>query len=177
MILGLDVSTSITGATVMDYDGTIISCEAWRFQNKKSFPNLFSKAKFVKEQLSEIKKKHSIKEIYVEKSLQSFRSGFSSAKTLSTLSAFNGIVSWLCYELWGRQPEYISAPSARKTCGVPKKEKGGDIKKVVLKFLLDTEEEFCYDNTKFGNPVPGTYDRADSLIIARAGAKCQQKKK
>ena len=104
-------------------------------------------------------------------------SGFSSAKTLSTLASFNGIVSWLCYELWGRQPEYISAPSARKTCGVPKKEKGGDIKKVVLKFLLDTEPQFCYDKTKFGNPVPGTYDRADSLIIAKAGAECLQSKK
>ena len=115
MILGLVVSTSITGATVMDYDGTIISCEAWRFQNKKNFPNLFSKAKFAKEQLSEIKKKYKIKEIYIEKSLQSFRSVFSSAKTLSTLASFNGIISWLCYELWGRQPEYISAPSARKT--------------------------------------------------------------
>ena len=177
MILGLDVSTSITGATVIDYDGNILFCEAWRFQNKKNFPNLFSKAKFAKKQLSEIKKKYDIKHVYIEKSLQSFRSGFSSAKTISTLAAFNGIVSWLCYEQWCMQPEYISAPSARKSCGVPKKEKGDDIKKIVLKFVLDTEPEFCYDKTKFGNPVPGTFDRADSLIIAKAGLKCIQGKK
>ena len=177
MILGLDISTAITGATVIDRNGEIITCEAWRFQNKKQYPNLHAKAAEVKEHFIKMKLMYPIEAIYIEQSLWAFRSGQSSAKPIMTLAKFNGIISWIAYETFGIHPEYIGASQARKLCGVPKKEKGEDIKKVVLKFLLDTEEEFCYDETKFGNPVPGTYDRADSLIIARAGALCQQKKK
>jgi len=175
MILGLDISTAITGATVIDRNGEIIICEAWRFQNKKQYPNLHAKAAAVKENFLKMKLTYPIEAIYIEQSL--WISSGSSAKTILALAKFNGIVSWIAYEVFGIHPEYIRATQARKLCGVPKKQPGEDIKKVVLKFLLDTGEEFCYDETKFGNPVPGTYDRADSLIIARAGALCQQKKK
>ena len=48
MILGLDVSTSITGATVLNLKEEILYCEAWKLQNKKHFPDLFSKAEAVK---------------------------------------------------------------------------------------------------------------------------------
>jgi len=33
MIIGLDVSTSITGATVIDEDGKLLHCEAWDTRN------------------------------------------------------------------------------------------------------------------------------------------------
>ena len=35
MILGLDISTSITGATVLDDDGNVVFNEAWDTRNKK----------------------------------------------------------------------------------------------------------------------------------------------
>ena len=176
MILGLDISTAITGISIIDREGEIIICEAWRFQNKKKFPDLYAKAAEVKENLLKVKMRYPIEAIYIEQSLWAFRSGQSSAKTILTLSKFNGIVAWLVYEIFDIKPEFLGATQARKLCGVPIKEKGGDLKKVVLNFILDTEPYFCYDKTKFGNPVPGTYDRADSLIIAKAGAKCLQAK-
>jgi hypothetical protein len=77
----------------------------------------------------------------------------------------------------GIKPEYIGASSARKLCDirVPKGEKA---KEVVLNFLLDNEASFAINYTKFGNPTPGSYDRADSLVIARAGYNlCQKQKK
>ena len=172
MILGLDVSTSITGASVIDDEGKILYCEAWKFQNKRHFPDLFAKAEEVRNLLLAIKQEYDIEAVFIEQSLFAFMRGKSSAKTLLTLSKFNGIVAWLVWDMFGMTPEFLGATQARRTCGVPKKEKGEDIKRVVLKFLLDNDPQFCYTLTKHGNPVPGTFDRADSLIIARAGAEC-----
>jgi Holliday junction resolvasome RuvABC endonuclease subunit len=165
MLLGLDISTSITGITVLDKEGKIVYNDALDTRKHKSF---FVKARTLQEKLKEIKKNYKIKEIYIEKSLQSFRSGFSSAKTLSTLSSFNGIVSWMCFEIFKKEPEYVAATSARKLCGI-KIPRGEKAKPVVLKFLLDNEPSFVVEYTKFGNPKPKYYDMADSIIVAKAG--------
>ena len=168
MILGLDVSTSITGATVLDENGSIVSCKAWDTRNKNRYEDIFAKANLIRLELVKISHYHEIKKIYIEQSLQSFRSGFSSAQTLSTLSRFNGIVSWLCYKNFGIKPEYIAATSARKLCGI-KIPKGTKAKEIVLKYLLDNEDSFEVQYTKQGNPKPDSYDRADSIVIAKAG--------
>ena len=118
--------------------------------------------------LTNISKNYNIKEIYIEQSLQSFRSGFSSAKTLSTLSRFNGVVSWMCYSLWSVEPEYLAATSARKLCGI-KVPKGQKAKPVVLQFVVDNEPTFVLEYTRNGNPKPDAYDKADSWVIAKAG--------
>ena len=78
------------------------------------------------------------------------------------------MVSWLCYEIFGVEPEYIAANSARAACKirVPRGEKA---KVVVLQFLLDNEPGFEVEYTTYGNPRPRSYDRSDSLIIAKAG--------
>ena len=170
MILGLDISTSITGYTLLDGDEIILN-GAWDTRKYKDF---FEKVVNVKKGLDEIRKEHGkqIKAVYIEQSLQSFRSGFSSAKTLSTLSRFNGIVSWLVFDQYKIKPEYLAATSARKLCGirVPRGEKA---KAVVLKFLVDNEPAFVLDYTRNGNPKPECYDKADSMVIAKAGAICE----
>jgi hypothetical protein len=97
-----------------------------------------------------------------------FRSGFSSAKTLSTLSSFNGVVSYLCYRELGLKPEHIAATSARKACGITIP-KGQKAKEVVVQFLLDNEPHFVVEYTKSGNIKPQYYDIADSIVIAKAG--------
>jgi Holliday junction resolvasome RuvABC endonuclease subunit len=176
MILGLDISTSITGFTIIDDSGNIIDNAAWDFKNAKKFPTMMTKAKFVKEQLTKIHKDHKIEKIYIEKSLQSFRSGFSSAKTLSTLSSFNGILSWICFEVFGVEPDYLAATSARRSCGIviPK---GVKAKEIVIQHLIDNEPAFKVEWTKTGKPKPYCYDKADSIIIAKAGWLCEQKSK
>ena len=68
----------------------------------------------------------------------------------------------------------ISASSARKSVGVPIK-RGDNAKEKVLQFLLDNEPKFDIIYTKYGNPKPESYDRADSIVIARAGYKCIRK--
>ena len=37
MILGLDISRSITGATILDEEGKIIFCESWDTRNANKF--------------------------------------------------------------------------------------------------------------------------------------------
>ena len=168
MVLGLDISTSITGATVLDESGRVVFCEAWDFRNKRPFPTLFEKGCETKELLCQLKLQHDITSVYIEQSLQSFRSGLSSAKTLSTLSRFNGIVSWLCYEVFDLKPEYIAATSARKKCGI-KIPKGTKAKQVVIQYVVDNVPEVLIEYTKHGNPKPQCYDMADSWVIAHAG--------
>ena len=175
MILGLDVSTSITGATILDNTGEVVYNEAW---DTRKFKNLFEKAEYVEKQINQLGRDgYRIEKVFIEQSLQSFRSGFSSAKTLSTLSRFNGIVSWMVYRNLRKEPEYIAATSARKLCGI-KVPRGSKAKEVVLNFLLDNEPKFGITYTKFGNPKPDSYDRADSLVVAKAGYQlCQNQKK
>ena len=172
MILGLDISTSITGYTLMDEDNIVLN-GAWDTRKYKDF---FEKVIHVKAGLEQIYSQYGkqITAIYIEQSLQSFRSGFSSAKTLSTLSRFNGIVSWLVFDQYKIKPEYIAATSARKLCGI-KIPRGEKAKAVVLKYLLDNEPGFVIEYTRNGNPKPESYDRADSLVIAKAGVICERK--
>ena len=172
MLLGLDISTSITGFTILDKEGEIVYNDAL---DTRKYKSMLVKAKVIQEKLKEVKKEYKIKSIYIEKSPQSFRSGFSSAKTLSTLSAFNGIVSWMCYNIFKLEPEYLAATSARKLCGI-KIPRGEKAKPVVLNYLLENESKFDIEYTKFGNPKPKYYDMADSIIIAKAGFRREQNK-
>jgi Holliday junction resolvasome RuvABC endonuclease subunit len=163
--LGCDISTSCSGFTILDKDGNIIYNDAI---DTKKYKTIFEKAQTIQNHLINLKREYKIKKIYIEKSLQSFRSGFSSAKTLSTLSAFNGIVSWMCYDIFSIEPQYLAATSARKLCGI-KIPKGQKAKPLVINYLLENESKFSIEYTRFGNPKPKYYDMADSIIIARAG--------
>lgn len=169
MILGLDVSTSITGATILDRNGDIVYNEAW---DTRKFKNIFEKAAAIKEKILDAYERgldddSRIEYIFIEQNLQSFRSGFSSAKTLSTLSKFNGIVSWMCYDSLDIQPEYVAATTARKLAGI-RVPRGIKAKDVVLRHI-EKAGLLEIEYTKHGNPKPQYYDRADSIIIAKAG--------
>ena len=165
MILGLDISTSITGYTVLDYEGKILACNHIDLRKEKDF---FKKIQIVNSRLELINDTYEIEQVYVEQSLQSFRSGFSSAQTLSLLSKINGIVSWLCYNLFYGEPKYLAATSARKLCGI-KIPKGQKAKKVSLQFVVDNVSGFEVQYTRHGNPKAGYADRSDSYVIAKAG--------
>mgnify|MGYP005817370703 FL=1 len=164
IILGLDLSTSITGATLLGQNGDTIICESWDTRNKRQFPTIFHKAQFVRDRLVNLG--WPVKKIFIEQSLQSFRSGFSSAQTLSTLARFNGIISWICYNELNVTPEYVAASSARKLCEL-KVPRGTKAKEVALQYFLDNGHKIEY--TSHGNPKPGSYDRADSWVVAKAG--------
>ena len=77
------------------------------------------------------------------------------------------------FELFEIRPEFIGATSARKQAGI-KVPRGKKAKQVVLEYLLDNEPAFKIEYTKHGNPKPESYDRADAIIIAKAGYALEQ---
>ena len=168
MILGLDISTSIVGFTVVDNEGKIIRCDVWDLRNKNKFENCFEKAKFIKDDLCYIKAQYPIQQIYIEQPFMFFKSGGSSAKTMAKLQKFNGIVSWLCYDVFDMTPKHLIAMTARKLCGI-KVKRGQKAKQVVIQWVLDNEEKFKVAYTPKNNPKPKYYDMADSIVIAKAG--------
>ena len=172
MILGLDLSTSIIGMCIVDKNGDTFLREHIDLRKEET---LFDKVRLAKEVILGAIHKNNIKHVWIEQSLQAFRPGFSSAKTLLTLSKFSGIMEWIIHEGTGIAPEYIGATTARKRCGitVPRGQKGKD---VVMRFLLDTDPSFVVEYTTYGNIKKHFYDIADAIVIAKAGFLCQQKK-
>ena len=130
MILGLDVSTSIVGATLLDNDGKIVYCNAWDLRKYKDH---FTKAEVVKNELYSTQFDDTVR-VIIEKPVSSFfGTGGSSAKVITTLARFNGIISWICRERFGFNPEFIVSTTARKHCGV-KVPRGTKAKEFVLFF-------------------------------------------
>ena len=177
MILGLDISTSITGITLLDNEEEVVYNLS---VDTRKYKNFFEKAEKVENELLHLWRSTKLdllpKRVFIEQSLQSFRSGFSSAKTLSTLSRFNGVVSWMVYKHWGIEPEYIAASSARKLAGV-KITKDKKAKQCVIEHVLDNVPAVVIEYTKYGNPKAHCFDKADSWVVARAGwITCQKEK-
>jgi len=179
MILGVDVSTSITGFAIVA-DEQIVYYDSIDLRKHK---NIFDKTIAIKEKILDLYEmyqldndgdlslgdsRYPIQHIYVEQPFTFFNSGGSSAKTMAILQKFNGIVSWLLFEIFEIRPEYIGATAARKQVGI-KVPRGQKAKKVVLEHLLETEPAFKIEYTRHGNPKPESYDRADAIVIAKAG--------
>ena len=186
MILGLDISTSITGFAVIAEDELVF----YDSIDLRKHKDAFDKAIALKEKLMDLFEVYQcdqefkfswgdsefpIEQIYIEQPFTFFNSGGSSAKTMATLQKFNGIISWIIYDLFEIKPQYVTAMEARKLCGI-KVPRGQKAKKVVLEHLLETESAFTIEYTRHGNPKPESFDRADAIIVAKAGYKKEQKK-
>jgi len=165
VILGLDISTSIVGVCVLN-DNKIVHTE---YIDLRKTRNFFEKAQKVEDSLKEIKKNHNIEHIFIEQALMFFRRGGSTAKTMSVLQRFNGIVSWQCYQIFEMEPDYITPISARSKCGI-KVARGKKAKEVVMEHFIESQEfEIIY--TRHGNVQKYCYDIADAIVVARAGSK------
>ena len=161
MILGLDISTTTIGFCLLK-DGVIIEAGAIKLDN---IEGPFKKAETAKAILSNLPSP--ITTVAIEKSLMGFSAGASSAKTLHTLASFNGIISWIVYDLFGIEPIYLSATSARSTLGI-KIPKGQKAKDLVMTWVMQNETSFQPDTTKSGKAKKHFYDIADAIVIARA---------
>tara|TARA_R110000824_G_scaffold204507_1_gene389266 strand:- start:1765 stop:2283 length:519 start_codon:yes stop_codon:yes gene_type:complete len=167
MILGIDVSTSITGFAIIDKTGYIIESSVSDLRKYKTF---YSKCITIKEFIIDLSIKYKIDQIYIEEPFMFFNSGGSSARTMATLQRFNGVVSWMIFEIFEKLPEHITVAQARKLAGI-KVPRGQKSKAVVLEHVRKTQKDFKVEMTRNGNPKPETYDRADAYVIAVAGLK------
>jgi hypothetical protein len=178
-ILGLDISTSCTGWCLLALDGTMVAM-GYIPLSKLSGP--FEKADRVAKELSAIGHEYDIADVFIEENLQAFRPGLSSAKTLLTLSRFNGIVSFICYNIFSLEPKFINVNFARKSLGIKieRERKCGISTKEQVRAWVNTN----LDDTKYQWPIkilksgprkgqkifdPVSYDMADAFVIALVG--------
>jgi Holliday junction resolvasome RuvABC endonuclease subunit len=165
IILGLDVSTSVVGVAIMDSGSELIYFESCDLKKYKDF---FDKCEEFKKFIDPILKRYNPQSIWIEKPLQAFSKGLSSATTISKLSSFNGAVSYLTFELTGLKPKYVAPSSARKKAGITIK-RGMKSKEVVLEHICKNYSHFKPEYTKFGNVKKQYYDMADAIVVAKAG--------
>jgi len=165
IVIGLDVSTSITGIAVMD-NGKLIHSVSVNTKNKKHFPEPTDVAFKIREELISLNLLPD--KIIIEESLFGFAGGRTTAKTLIKLAQINGLVCFICEDLYRQKPEKISARKARKKVGIviPAKTDRKEVKKIVLKEMNSRLENFTFEHTIHGNPREEAFDRADAAVIA-----------
>ena len=133
------------------------------------------KADLVAVELSELSKKFpGSYRVALEEPLMGFRTGMSSASTITTLMRFNGIVSYISREIFKVDPEYISSASARKLCGIKMQRTsiaGMSGKEQVFKYMSENDlKHVKWPTKKNGEPVDWSRDATDSYVVARAAS-------
>ena len=169
IVLGLDVSTSTVGVCLLK-DDQILELAGVEF---KKCGTMFEKADVMRQFFDMLLLRcGSINRLCVEEALLGFRPGLSSAKTISQLMRFNGIVSYIARGIYGIDPEYISASHARKLCGIKMQKTaiGGTQKEQVFSYMAEHElASVVWPVTKTGKTVAWSRDATDAYVIARAG--------
>ena len=181
LILGLDVSTSVTGVCIVDaskFDGNgshIIYLDRIEF---KKCVTLWDKADKVSQELENLKMFYpGGYRVALEEPLLGFQKGQSSATTITTLMRFNGIVSYIARGVFAAEPEYISSSHARKVCGIKMQKNsiaGMNGKEQVFKYMSENDlKHITWPKKKNGVDVDWSRDATDAYVIARAASLSQ----
>ena len=178
MILGLDISTSTTGYTILDLDGNLI--ELGHIELKKIKDGMWAKIDVMKHALRELNKRHNFSHVFIEEPLSKFSRGKSSSATISLLMRFNGIISYLIHQDMGLDPVYYPPSRARKICELKMLSKTA-CRKAKIKWKPQKEQAFDqmnarppfigyeWEKKRTGRLKDYCYDQMDSFVIARAG--------
>lgn len=164
MILGIDVSTTKIGWSIIDLETKeLINSGVFKTDSKEGLEE--RGISFRENVLKPIKTLHNITIIRIEEPFSMFSGGKTTANTMSSLQRFNGMISILVYDLFSIKPELVGARVARSRAGI-KVPKGEDAKKIVTEWVQNKYSNFKVEYTKHGNPKPGTDDEADAIVIA-----------
>jgi|TARA_B100000282_G_scaffold111317_1_gene78870 Holliday junction resolvasome RuvABC endonuclease subunit len=165
MILGLDISTSRIGYSIIDYNKKLIIHNVIKFKPLQ----LEDRAEIFYQFLTDIKKQYKIKDIFIEQPFMMFSGGKTTAMTMSKLQRFNGMCSFAVRRIFNLNPTLIAANKARGLVGL-KIKRGEDTKKKIIEWVEKKyPKDFIVELTNYGNPRPGTDDKADAIVIALAG--------
>ena len=171
-ILGLDVSTSRVGISVLDYDQNLFKSEFIKLSSKDP---LEERCLHLEKHLKINYNQYYIQEVYIEAPFVMFSGGKTTAMTMAKLQRFNGMVSWMVRNLYGVLATPIAANKARGLVGL-KIKRGENTKLKAIEWVQNEyPNDFVVEHTRFGNPKPGTADIADSIIVARAGLLLEEK--
>jgi Holliday junction resolvasome RuvABC endonuclease subunit len=169
-VCGLDASTSVVGITILDDLNVLLMTHV----DLTKCSTFWEKCDVIEDELKKVFELYNPEVVVIEEAVKKFRTGFSSANTISLLLRWNGIVSYMVYKLINVQPTYISAGESRKLAGMKmlsKAKSGGTSHK-------EQAFEWCmsgplvavdFPKTKTGKWKPFVYDIVDSYVLARAG--------
>jgi hypothetical protein len=176
MVLGLDISTSISGFCVLDNDGNVFDIGAINF--KKHGKDIIKKFEQVEEWINNYEHFDKITTVIIEAPLRSFAKGQSSATTLFNLHSFNVGIQYMVYKKTGKPAKTIGARTARKKLGIvmPKGLKYNERKKFIFGVVSTLLENVTFERTRFGNPKQECFDMCDSWVIARSEWEAKNKK-
>jgi hypothetical protein len=172
MILGLDISTSITGYTILDLNGNLVEMNHVNMTKIKD--GFWAKIDRMQEFVDELKGR-GITKVFIEEPLSKFTRGQSSAATISLLLRFNGICSYLVHKRLGLEPIYLNPTTARSLCKVKlvSKKKAGGLTHKEQTFQQITSREPFVDKEwplkRTGRLKDYCYDEIDSYVIAFGG--------
>ena len=168
MILGIDISTSKIGISIIDENENLLLSELIKM--KPSDP-LETRAEIFKNKIEQIRRKYEIKHIFVEQPYMAFSGGKTTAVTMAKLQRFNGMCCYAIYDLFGTVASLIQANKARGLVEL-KIKRGENTKLKVIEWVQEKyPKDFIVEYTRHGNPKPGTDDKADAIVIANAGLK------
>ena len=163
MILGLDVSTTRIGWAIINQKQELIDSGVFKTKKDQSLEERAENlSKNVLEPLSVV---HRISEVRVEEPFSMFSGGKTTAKTMSSLQRFNGMVSLLAHQIWDNPPTMVNSRTARARCGI-KVPRGTKAKVVIIEWVDNYYEKSKVELTRHGNPKPGTDDEADAIVVA-----------
>lgn len=167
MYLAIDCSTSIIGLAILDSSCQIKDLV---YIDLRKIDDFWEKANYTKEFLSSIQKKYTFEKIFIEKSFSKFAIGMSNADTLEKLTRYNGIVSYIVYEIFGQAPISINVNHARKACNIKidRKDKSKTTKEKVFDWF-DGSYNWKFNYKKTGKVKDEAFDMVDAFVICLAG--------
>lgn len=166
-LVGLDISTSCIGYTILDLDGKLIEASCVKFKDKIT---IFEKLEEFKK-VTEYLKKLPIKYIAIEEPLKKFMGKFSSATTIALLNFFNGMISSYLYITFGMEPIYFNVNNARSLAfpGLKVEREGNSMKHAIWEKVMQLEPLISWKyGPKSRKLLDENYDISDSYVIALA---------
>ena len=180
-VIGLDVSTSCIGVTIMDVTGKLeemFYISPPKTSKKNGEIDIYDKVEYVEKIFRELD--YEFKHIFIEEPLPNGPN----INTVILLAKFNGMISQKMKDIYGIAPIHLSVYEARcnffpeyikkevkknvlkETLSFPK---GADKKKLVFDKVSFLEPYFEWKRRKDLTLKTENYDMADSYVVAKSG--------
>ena len=175
--VGFDISTSIIGVCFLDNEYNLIDLDNIDLKKCK---DIFDKSIIVNNRINYYKNNYNFDDeclVSIEEPFQSFSRGFSSAKTISQLNRFNGIVSFIVFNILCIKPLYINVNKARKFLQIKLDKKSNiSTKEQIFNWVKQQIPSFEWPTKKLkSGPNKGVvkfhescYDMSDAFVICKA---------
>lgn len=169
-ILGLDISSSVIGISVIKNTDTEIKLESVEYYEPPStqkvslFESLIATKKYIVDKIKQLNPD----KIVIEDIAEHFAGGASTSKTIIKLAVYNRTIGLAIYESLGIEPVLINVNTVRSIIR-PKDHAGRLLKEDVptaIEKILNIK--FPYQYKKSGQIDSTSYDMADAIAVALA---------